>query len=486
MLARSDAQPSKPVASGSLRRRLVVSTVALLFTVLVSLGVLVDVILSNRLHSDLRQRLSERAKYATVLAGRGLVGQQLADDLTGQGITGSVQSGGQTYVGRDQPPNRPGGGPPNRPGPDGGVAQASAATVTMSRHGAQLFAQVDLGSSSLLLTTSEDDIDHTMGVLRTTELAAGAATLLVAGGLSFSLVGNAIAPLRRMTELADRIRAGDRGRRLRPSRPDTDLGRTAIALDAMLDSLESAETEAQSAETRMRRFLADASHDLRTPLAVMSAGAEQLLRSDPGRVERERRLVELIREGRRAGRLVDDLLLMARLDDPEPSSALLRERIDLTELVEGVLERVRPVMRERTVQLTGPAEPLIVNGDADRLTRVVTNLLDNARDATAPGGQVWITLSAMDARAEIDVRDDGPGIPAGEHDRVFDRFVRLEDAGRRSGSGLGLPIARAIARAHDGELRSVPAATGAWMRLELPLVRQPEVSASTAPSRSRR
>ena len=140
--------------------------------------------------------------------------------------------------------------------------------------------------------------------------------------MSFAVVRGALAPLRRMSALADRIRAGDRGLRLRPARPETDLGRTATAIDAMLDSLEAAESDAQSAELRMRQFLADASHDLRTPLAVMSAAAEELLRADPGRAERERRLVELIREGRRAGRLVDDLLLMARLDDADPSSAL--------------------------------------------------------------------------------------------------------------------------------------------------------------------
>ncbi len=107
------ADVGQPVATGSLRRRLVVSTVALLFVVLVSLGLLVNTILGDRLHSDLRQSLTERAKYAAVLSARGLTGQQLADALTGQGITGSVQSNGEVYVGRDQPrgPGGPGGGP---------------------------------------------------------------------------------------------------------------------------------------------------------------------------------------------------------------------------------------------------------------------------------------------------------------------------------------------------------------------------------------
>jgi two-component system OmpR family sensor kinase len=464
---------SAPIASGSLRRRVVLSTVALLFTVLVSLGVLVDVILSDRLHSDLHERLTERAKYAAVLAARGLTGQQLADDLTGQGITGSVRTLGQTYFGREQPPP-PGGPSPRGQRPGGGTPAAVSATVTTSRHGSQLFAQVDLGDSSLLLTTSEADIDHTMSVLRTTELAAGAVTLLVAGLLSFTVVGRALAPLRRMAALADRIRGGDRGRRLRPRNPNTDLGRTASALDAMLDSLEDAEAEAQSAETRMRRFLADASHDLRTPLAVLSAGAEQLLRVDHGRAERERRLVELIRESRRAGRLVDDLLLMARLDDPDPTSALLRAEVDLVALVTTTVERVRPLMHARRVEVDGGDQRVVVLGDADRLTRVITNLLDNARDATGPGGVIRVSVSSGHGRAVVDVRDDGHGIQAGDHDRVFDRFVRVDAAASaargRGGSGLGLPIARAIARGHDGELRSLPAERGAHLHLELPAV----------------
>jgi signal transduction histidine kinase len=446
----------------------VLSTVALLCTVLISLGVVVDVILSDRLHSDLRSRLTERARYAAVLAARGLTGQQLADDLTGQGITGSVRISGQVYFGREQPP--PPGSPAFRARPGSGTPVVATPTVTMSKHGSQLFAQVDLGDSSLLLTTSEADIDHTLGVLRTTELAAGAATLLVAALLSFTVVGRALSPLRRMAALADRIRGGDRGGRLRPRNPNTDLGRTAAALDAMLDSLEDAEAEAQSAEHRMRRFLADASHDLRTPLAVMSAGAEQLLRNEHGRTERERLLVELIREGRRAGRLVDDLLLMARLDDPDPSSALLRTQVDLVALVESAVERVRPVMPGRIVELEVDGAHVVVLGDADRLTRVLTNLLDNARDATGPGSVIGVSVQAAGgSRVWVDVRDDGPGVPAADHERIFDRFVRLDDTRRRGGNGLGLPLARAIARGHDGELISLPAERGAHFRLELPV-----------------
>jgi two-component system, OmpR family, sensor kinase len=458
----------------SLRTRLVISTVALLAIVLVSLGLLVNAILASRLHSDLRQRLVERAGFAAVLSERGLTGQQLADSLTGQGITGSViASDGETFVGRDQPrPSPPGdhsGRPPTRPSTPATVAP----TITQS--GDEVSATVNLAGSRLLLTTSSGDIERTLSLLKTTELAAGAAFLLIAGLLSLAVVRGALGPLHKMGALADRIRGGDRGLRLRPARPQTDIGRTAAAIDAMLDSLEAAEADAQSAEVRMRQFLADASHDLRTPLAVMSAAAEELLRTDPARSDRERLLVELIREGRRAGRLVDDLVLMARLDDADPSSALLTDDVELVALVASNVEHARLVMRDRVIELDRPATEVWVRGDGDRIKRAITNLLDNARNATAAGGRIRVTVHPAPgtSAALIEVRDDGPGLPPGEHERVFDRFVRLGERrgaadGTGEGAGLGLPIARAIARAHGGDLISVPARTGAHFALTLP------------------
>ena len=163
-------------------------------------------------------------------------------------------------------------------------------------------------------------------------MAVGA--LLAGAVIVVLVVGLALAPLRRMRTLADRIRGGGRGIRLRPTKPTTDLGRTALAIDEMLEALESAEAEARAAELRMRVLLADVSHDLRTPIAGVIASAEQLLRDNPDRIQREHRLVGVIQEGRRAARLVDDLLLMARLDAvgaPEPSPVV--DVVDVTESV---------------------------------------------------------------------------------------------------------------------------------------------------------
>ncbi len=263
---------------------------------------------------------------------------------------------GETYVGRDQPrPQGPGanrGAPPRAGDPLPSSLANAAANVDITRQGDQLFARVDVGANDLLLTTSQADIDHTMSVLQTVELLAGAALLLIAGLLSFMVVRGALGPFRKMTALADRIRSGDRGLRLRPTHPDSDLGRTATAIDSMLDSLEAAESEAQSAEVRMRQFLADGlarpAHAARGHVGRGRGPAAG--RSGAGRTGTTAGRADP--RGTPAGRLVDDLLLMARLDDPDPSSALMRADTDLGQLVAVAVEQARPLMRDRTIELT--------------------------------------------------------------------------------------------------------------------------------------
>jgi signal transduction histidine kinase len=425
------------------------AVLAVLVAVLAGLGLLVNAVLSARLHGDLRDRLSERAGFAGLLAGSALTDQQLADRLTGQGISATVRDGGTETYGRSRPdPGWPPRGrrPPGTPSP-----------AVIRDDGGTLTATLPVGRRTLILTAGSAEIDRTMSQLRTVELAAGAGTVLVAALLLLRVVGGALAPLDRMTALAGRIARGGRGERLRPSRPDTDLGRTAGAFDEMLDALE-------ESEVRMRRFVADASHDLRTPVAGLLAASESLLRDDPGRTERERRLVAMVREARRAGRLVDDLLLMARLDGAEPARELRREPVDLAVLAEEVAAAQRLLGADvRVVRAT--AGPVPVVGDPEQLTRVLTNLGDNARRVA---GHVWLTVGWRDGHGTVEVTDDGPGVPAADRERVFDRFVRLDGATSGSGHGLGLPIARAVARAHGGELCCEPAGAGARFVLRLP------------------
>ena len=219
----------------------------------------------------------------------------------------------------------------------------------------------------------------------------------------------------------------------------------------MLDALE-------ASELRMRAFLADASHDLRTPVAGVIATADALLRDDPDRAERERRLVAMVREARRAGRLVDDLLLMARLDGADPAAALRRQPVDLAVLA----EQVAATQQLLGADVRAETEPAPVEGDPEQLTRVLTNLADNGRRA---GGRVLIAVRREDGQALVEVTDDGPGVPPADRDRVFERFVRLDGRAGGRQDGLGLPIARAVARAHGGELSCEDAAgAGAAVR----------------------
>ena len=306
--------------------------------------------------------------------------------------------------------------------------------------------------------------------------------LLLGAAVVRPVVGRAMRPLDRITAVARSIGDGDRGRRLRPDRPATELGTTAQAFDDMLDAVEGAERHALESEQRLRDFLSDAAHELRTPIAGVQASAEHVLRSDPDRLEREQTLLALVRESRRAGRLVDDLLLMARIDRGLP---LTPQPVELRGLVAGAVEARRLRHPDAALLVTG--EDVVVDADADRVTQVVGNLLDNALRAAGRTARVHVAVRRTDdGEAVVEVTDDGPGIAADDRERVFERMVRL-DAARTpgdSGAGLGLPIARGIARAHGGDLVCAPrtagdtALPGARFRLSLPIGVVPTGAAS--------
>ncbi|MEQ4548727.1 sensor histidine kinase [Nocardioides kribbensis] len=224
-----------------------------------------------------------------------------------------------------------------------------------------------------------------------------------------------------------------------------------------------AEARAVDSEARLRDFVSDAAHELRTPVTGIRAAAEHVLRTDPPREEREQVLVDLIREAQRAGRLVDDLLLMARIDR---GLALVTGPVDLRSVAEEVARSPRP--GPAVVRVAGG--PVVAAADRDRVVQVLGNLVDNAVQAGAR--QVELRSSYDGDAAVVEVVDDGPGIPAADHERVFDRLVRLDPARERraGGSGLGLSIARGLARAHGGELvcREPAGGAGTRMRLTLP------------------
>ncbi|WP_343996968.1 HAMP domain-containing sensor histidine kinase, partial [Williamsia deligens] len=296
--------------------------------------------------------------------------------------------------------------------------------------------------------------------------------LAVAAGLMLLAVQRALRPLEAMVDVARDITSGDRGRRVRPRSPGTELGRTAESMDEMLDALESAENaqraaaaNAQRADADTKRFLADAAHELRTPIAGLSAVAESVARDGATRPDRVARWSDLlVSESRHAARLVDDLLDMARIDD-DPGLEVVDA--DLGAIVDGAVERTALVHADHTVSRTG-VESVPVRVDPGRIGQILTNLAENAARVSSV---VAIDLSVEDTTAVITVCDEGPGVPAADRDRIFDRLVRLDRARDTPGAGLGLPIARALARAHGGDVRCVEGSsrTGACFVVTLPV-----------------
>jgi len=282
-----------------------------------------------------------------------------------------------------------------------------------------------------------------------------------------------------MAETAGHIAAGDLSQRVEHADDRTEAGQLGTALNAMLEQIEEAFDERAATEERLRRFVADASHELRTPLTSIR-GYTELWRAGgltgPGEVGEAMRRME--QEARRMGLLVDDLLLLARLDQGRPLETV---PLALDRLVDDAVRDARAVEPDRPIDLA--AEPVTVVGDDHRLRQVVGNLLANARLHTPPGTPVHVSLRATGDRVRLVVADDGPGLAPDVAARVFERFYRGDPARTRTrgGSGLGLSIVAAVAEAHGGRV-SVDTAPGAGARfvVELPLAQEQRISTSVA------
>ena len=233
------------------------------------------------------------------------------------------------------------------------------------------------------------------------------------------------------------------------------------ALARALVLLDRAVSEARASEAAMRTFLADASHELRTPVAALQATAERLLRDQPTRPARDAIEAQLARDSRRLGHLIDDLLNLARLDAREPPH---RETVDLADVASAAVAAVRTTDHTARVELITNG-PVPVTGDRDALLRAVRNLVDNA-SAVADSVVVEVTNTA--SGPTMSVTDNGPGVPADQRERIFEPFVRLPRS-TRNGTGLGLAIVRRTIEAHGGTITCGASPTGgARFTLRLP------------------
>lgn len=322
------------------------------------------------------------------------------------------------------------------------------------------------------------DLESTVHRLEATELVVFAAALLLTGLAGAGWVRLSLRPLQRVTTTANRVSsmslgsgAVDLPHRVPEGDPRTEVGQLGVAFNQMLGHLETALEKREASEARLRRFVADASHELRTPLAGIRGHAELALRSSEAVPEEvSHALGRVESEAIRMGRLVDDLLLLARLDAGRP---LEREDVDLSRLVIEVTSDARVAGPDHQWSLDLPDEPLVVQGDEHRLHQVVANLLSNARTHTPAGTSVVVRLTPnQDAGQHVllSVCDDGPGIPIELQDNVFERFVRADDSRSRvmGSTGLGLSIANAVAKAHGGSLTLISGRGHTEFRMALP------------------
>jgi two-component system OmpR family sensor kinase len=361
----------------------------------------------------------------------------------------------------------------------------------------------------VIVATSLSDVDHAVGRLVWIDVLVGLSVLIVLAAVGATIVQRSLRPLADIEQTAAAIGNGDLTRRVPDfedavDAPKTEVGRLSQALNAMLSQIETAftaraasesaaltaeavardaaisaqasEARARRSEERMRQFVADASHELRSPLTTIRGFAE-LYRQGASRDEEEtaRLLRRIEDEAARMGLLVEDLLLLARLDRERP---LELAPVELPVIAADTVQAAGAVAPDRrvTLDIANNAGPLVVLADDARLRQVVGNLTTNALTHTPPGTPVTLRLYRADDQAVLEVTDEGPGLTPEQIERVFERFYRVDPARTRpaegaSSTGLGLAIVAAIVAAHQGTVEvESQAGEGATFRVRLPLL----------------
>jgi two-component system OmpR family sensor kinase len=329
----------------------------------------------------------------------------------------------------------------------------------------------------LILAVSLSDTSATLHRLLLIEVAVTAGALILAGIIGWWLVALGLRPLRGIERTAGDIAEGKLGQRVPGADRKTEVGRLAAALNVMLGRIQDAfaardatESALRESEGRLRRFVADASHELRTPVAAVSAYAELFERGAESRPEDLARVMSGIRgETARMGHLVEDLLLLAHLDESRP---IERSPVDVVEVASDAIEAARMVGPGWPIRFDG-GRPVVVSGDRVQLRQIFDNLISNVRAHTPPGTPATVAISREGHEAVCRVADEGPGITAEEASRLFERFFRADPSRSRAsgGAGLGLSIVAAIVAAHGGTVAAAPASGhGAVFTVRLPLL----------------
>ena len=464
----------------SLRARLLIVTVGL-----VAVGLMVaDVLTYRALATSLSQRLGEQLQQAQPFAVHAL--QQ--DGSGGFGEPGPMEAVGPpagTYAAfldpsgaivRDTFFDAPGGTTPapptlpaDLPGSTGGGTGTTTFTAS-STDGIDYRTEAtgplpDRGT--LVVGIPLTEAQATLHRLVRIELLVTLGVIVLVAGLAWWLVRVGLRPLEGIGETAGAIAAGDLSRRVEPADDRTEVGRLGTSLNTMLAQIEVAFEERRASEARLRRFIADASHELRTPLTSIRGYAELFRRGASARPEDlATSMARIEAEAERMGVLVDDLLLLARLDQGRP---LEHDPVDLARVAADAVDAARAIDPARPIELDASA-PAMLPGDAGRLRQVLDNLLENARVHSPAGTPTRVQVRRDGTDVVLTVADEGPGMDADTATRAFERFYRGDPARSRAtgGAGLGLSIVAAIVEAHGGTVALLPTDTGATFEVRIP------------------
>jgi two-component system OmpR family sensor kinase len=336
-----------------------------------------------------------------------------------------------------------------------GVTSETPFTLKVKNTNYRIYALVlPSGLGTVVATVSLDDVESNIEQLRFLFSLIGVIVLILIGSLSRRAIRISLKPLRDVEITAGAIAEGDLSARLPDAKPHTEVGNLVASLNQMLSRIEESFDVRIASENKLRRFVADASHELRTPLTAIRGFAE-LYRQ--GAVLGEEKTAELVKrienESVRMGALVEDLLLLARLDQaPE----IEKIPVDLSELLGKVVESARVSGPEYPIELDIPDEEIFILADEHRIFQIVANLLENVRSHTLPGTRIKVQLTQNEVLTQVRISDNGPGIGAEDLLKIFERFYRADTSrirlSKNEGTGLGLSIVKALMIAHGGDV----------------------------------
>jgi len=306
---------------------------------------------------------------------------------------------------------------------------------------------------SVVVAQSLDNVSKTVHQLQLLFIFIGFIALLLIALASRKVIDIGLRPLVAVEETAESIAAGDLSARLPEAKPDTEVGRLVASLNQMLSRIEESFAARAASEERLRRFVADASHELRTPLTAIRGFAELHRQGAVAGAEQTSELIGRIeKESIRMGSLVEDLLLLARLDQARDIEKM---PVNLSTTISEVVESARAAGPTYPITISAINDDIYVLGDKNRIHQVIANLLANARTHTPAGTHITVSASQSDSGTTVAVSDQGPGLSEVDQERIFERFYRADPSRTRNsdeGSGLGLSIVDAVMRAHGGRV----------------------------------